>query len=68
MTPINVFEHSPDTPLQPGEVDGMAEFLDELDEPTSTTWDAEVEPPPHAGIEPEIIARWNKPEKDEQAK
>jgi hypothetical protein len=46
----------------------MAEFLAELDEPTSTDWDAEVEPPPHAGIEPEILALWRAPEKDEQAK
>jgi hypothetical protein len=44
-----VFEHDSDTPLQPGDVDGMQEFMDELDRPTSTDWDLAVENPPHEG-------------------
>lgn len=43
---VSVYEHNPDQPLKPGEVDGMAEFLDE-DDVLSTDWDLEIEGPPH---------------------
>jgi hypothetical protein len=44
-----VFERDGDTPLQPGDVDGMEEWMGELDAPTSTDWDLAVENPPHEG-------------------
>lgn len=43
-----VFE-SDGAPLKPGDHDAMEDWLEELDEPTSTTWDLAVENPPHAG-------------------
>lgn len=50
-----VFEHAEQDLLAPGETDGMADFMAELDEPTSTDWDVMVENPPHAGLEGEIM-------------
>lgn len=47
----SVFEHAEEEPLQPGDTDGMTAFMAELDEPTSTDWDAMVENPPHEGLE-----------------
>ena len=47
----SVFEHAENDPLKQDETDGMLEFMDELDRPTSTDWDAMVENPPHEGLE-----------------
>ena len=55
----NVYENSPDTPLAPGESDGMADFMAELDEPSSTDWDVMVENPPHEGLEGEVMPHPN---------
>lgn len=43
-----ILEHDGKTPLKPGDVDGMEEFMPEADEPSSTDWDIAVENPPHA--------------------
>lgn len=50
-----VFEHAEQDPLGPGETDGMADFMAELDEPTSTDWDVMVENPPHEGLGGEVM-------------
>lgn len=51
----SIFEHAEQDPLAPGETDGMAEFMAELDQPTSTDWDVMVENPPHEGLEGEVM-------------
>jgi hypothetical protein len=44
MAPIIVYES--EGPLKPGEVDGMAEYLDD-EPPCEGSWDVEIENPPY---------------------
>ena len=45
---VAVYEHEgPDQPLEPGQVDGMMEFVDSEDDVLSTDWDADIEDAPH---------------------
>jgi len=46
-----IFEHTPGEVLAEFDTDGMREFMQEVDEPTSTDWDGLVENPPHEGLE-----------------
>lgn len=59
-----IYENDRTSPLKPGDVDGMREFMDEADASLSTDWDIMVENPPHEGYDgplphPELAADSN---------
>jgi hypothetical protein len=45
-----IYENDADHPMQEGDIDGMAWFLDE-DTPLPTDWDIMIENPPHEGYD-----------------
>jgi hypothetical protein len=58
-----IYEHSPDEPMAENDSDGMRDFMLELDEPSSTDWDALVENPPHEGLEDIVMPHLAKTDK-----